>query len=325
MTSPRTAFLVVPAVLWAALATVASAGDPVELLLDPPIQPAPAWQQDTPALTTYTTSSVCSRACGSPYDNHGLYGGVDIAMLKPHLGTPELAGTELLPTFGCEVSPRLWLGYETCDGFGGRARFWIFDHTAEGGDALFNATQGQMGLTSSVEAATVDLEFTQEASFRRWNLGLFGGMRYGKSGQRIGLQASNAERLAADLDFEGIGPTLGLDARRPVGCRGFALVGSLRGSFLFGSTRAGIHDPGNLLEDLIGIPADDIRLRFNDHFMQTWETQLGIEWTRRTCCGNRFLVRGALEAQVWDSGAMVGLLSSETGFVGPTITIGLSR
>ena len=61
-----------------------------------------------------------------------------------------------------------------------------------------------------------------------------------------------------------------------------------------------------------------------DHYLQTLEASIGFEHSKNVGNGVMF-TRAMLEAQTWESGSILGLVSSDVGFFGPTLSIGFSR
>ena len=98
----------------------------------------------------------------------------------------------------------------------------MYDHTLDG----FGLYAGEQ---LHIEMDALDFDVTLRERFRRWDLLLSGGARYGRMGYR-----SDTIFPPGECRFEGIGPTVSLEVDREVGCRGFHLIGNFRGSMLFG-------------------------------------------------------------------------------------------
>ena len=119
-----------------------------------------------------------------------------------------------------------------------------------------------------------------------------------------------------DMDFEGIGPTVAIDVRRPFGNRGLALVGSARSSWMYGETDingAGILDP---------IP---VGLYADDHMMQINELSLGVQWSRCLARGGQIAVAALWESQAWEWAPVAGLIHQDIGLTGPTFSFSYMR
>ncbi|HUT12303.1 MAG TPA: hypothetical protein VMY42_17530 [Thermoguttaceae bacterium] len=279
---------------------------------------------------------ACGDACGNGKQGRcrsrgGIIAGADLTVLEPHIGTLGLSigdwgSFSVSPDFDAETAPRIWLGYQGPGGLIGRMRYWQFDHNATGENIVSLLTQGEGNLTLGLEAHALDFELAQEGCFRNWAFEIAGGVRYGK--MEFGLGVSDMPDIP-QLDmwdipdfgvaatFEGVGPTVALAARRPIGSRGLAFVVGARGSFLFGDT------------DVSGSGAlsivNNLGIELEEHLMQVWEFQVGGEWSRTTESGNRLFARAVYEAQVWEWAPALGLLGSDIGFVGPSFSLGVAR
>lgn len=244
----------------------------------------------------------------------GLYVGAELAVLQPHVGSLSIgpgAGPllQLTPEFNNIASPRIWAGYENADGLGGRLTFWDFDNTAD----LYGA------IHNRVAARTLDFDATQRAQLGQLDLQFVGGVRYAKTRFDLGFGVvdSNLPDAQIGAGFEGVGPTLGLEVRRPFGCRGFALVGGVRGSWLFGNTNATM---GPYFS-----PEPALTVRASDHMMEVTEGRIGLEWAHTLASGSHLFARVAYEAQAWQWAPLAFLVKEDIGFVGPAIAFGFSR
>lgn len=269
--------------------------------------------------------------CESPTSN--WYAGVDVTVLKPHMGTlgagffghPE---ADFTPGFDYEVAPRIWLGWDNAEGLGVRARYFTFDADATqtlpadhpplvlGGFEL-------QGTQAWLEAQTLDLEATQRGCMGHLQFQLAGGFRYAKMETGVGASGVVTGQtppvpLAAGIgmDFEGVGPTVAIDVRRPFGSRGLALVGSARSSWMYGQTDIG------LTGDLAAIP---VNAYADDHMMQINELSLGVEWSRCLARGGKVTVAALWEAQAWEWAPVAGLIHQDIGLTGPTFSFSFMR
>lgn len=239
----------------------------------------------------------------------GFIGGVEITFLKPHNNALDLIvnpgfQAPLLPEFDYEIAPRIWLGYEFAGGLGLRATWWEFDHAVAVG-----------GLVSGMEATTMDLELTQTGSFCKWDLQMSGGVRYGRIEESLDFPGF----VGLSHEFEGVGGTLAFNARRPIGSRGFALIGGVRGSLLFGQTDSTLSLPFLQVQP-------QITLRNTQHMLEIYEMRLGGEWSRDLAYGARFYSQVTYEAQAWNMAPVaLGLLDSQIGFSGVAINFGIAR
>jgi hypothetical protein len=235
----------------------------------------------------------CDVGCG------GVYAGVELALLKPHFeegsAINDVNGpqTQDDPRFNYEATPRFWLGYRNCEGFGIRARYWQFDH-----DALLVEGPNDTDFYA-LEMETLDVEATQLVCWGPLQMNFAAGARYART-----------EALDADTDtgvvddfyrgtFEGWGPTLALEFRRPLGCGPFAFVGNARGSLLYGNARHVV------VED-----TDEFIDKHNDTIAHILESQVGVEYRR--CLGNGTLsARAVMEGQMWVNGVDVPLIGGD--------------
>ena len=237
----------------------------------------------------------------------GFIGGVEITFLKPHNNALDLVvgpniQIPLLPEFDFEIAPRIWLGYEFAGGLGLRATWWDFDHAV-----------AAPGLVSGMEATTMDVELAQTGSFCKWDLLMSGGVRYGRIEESLDFPGF----VGLSHEFEGVGGTIAFTARRPVGSRGFALIGGVRGSLLFGQTDSTLSLP------FIPIEAT---LRNTQHMLEIYEMRLGGEWSRDLAYGARFYSQVTYEAQAWNMAPIaLGLVDSQIGFSGVAFNIGIAR
>lgn len=243
------------------------------------------------------------------YPTSNWYAGVDIPVLKPHLGAlgVSVLGTDvgITPSYDYNVGPRLWLGWDNAEGLGVRVRYFTFDA---------NAAQ-------SLEAQTFDVEATQRGYLGNLHFQLAGGFRYAKMETGLGLPGTMFGGEipfsgGIGMDFEGVGPTVAIDVRRPFGSHGLALLGGARSSWMYGQTD--IHLTGDLGSIPVGIYADD-------HMMQINELSLGIEWSRSFERGGKVAVAALWEAQAWEWAPVVGLIHQDIGLTGPTFSFSYMR
>ncbi|NQT15669.1 MAG: hypothetical protein HQ582_23130 [Planctomycetes bacterium] len=270
-----------------------------------------------------------------------FYVGAEAAFLKPHMGALGFSAdghpdAMITPTLDYEASPRFWIGFENASGLGLRATYWQIDGSARKalvhGDDILDLIGNlgldlpeieDLGLGVEMEAETIDLEVTQRGCLGCMELEFAGGIRYGR--MRTGLFVDGTiiddgeYPFIAGIatEFEGLGPTLALDARRAIGCNGFALVGGARGAWLFGSTDAFLTgDAAQLI---------DIQISAEDHVMQVYEVNLGVEWSRCLSNGGEIAVAALWESQVWEWAPVAGLIHQDVGLSGPTLQVAFTR
>lgn len=326
-------------------ARFASAGDDV-LKMD-------ATQNDwTPVQSSVPCKSGRAICCSSS----GFTVGAEAAFLQPQLGALSVTldvDPDVTPTFDYLATPRVWLAYENCEGLGVRAAYWRFDSDASLEwpndiqiNTLFGTDIADVNVTDyaayvGLEAQTIDLEMTQRGHFCGWQLLVAGGVRYGKMRTDTALDATfvsvaNAGVSGFDwggfvadslMEFEGAGPTVALDVRRPLGSRGFGLVGGVRASWLFGNTDHSSRSLYELYEHpdvLVDSDGFELNAKANDHMMQIYSAQLGVEWCRRVM-GGQLVARALWEAQAWELAPLANLLQQDVGFSGPTVSLAYVR
>lgn len=239
----------------------------------------------------------------------GLFGSVEVLFLRPHVsGAPSSFG--LGPTVSRTIDSdytanvRYVLGYMTDSGLGIRGRYWSFDDQYQYVPPFAPAELG-------IAAEAADLEAVLNQRLRHFDLEISGGLRYGK------LQYSNPSATllgVGQLTFEGIGPTLGIGAKRDLGVQGLSLFGNLRGSMLLGDVRNGALLPF--------MPATT----FEEEIMMIGENQLGVSWKHDLGQHYQLELRTAWETQYWSSNTIsddVYGIGSNLALTGPSIAVEL--
>lgn len=243
----------------------------------------------------------------------GVYGGVELTYLAPMF--EESYGAVLgysLPSDGygfvdgsldsdLQVAPRMYLGVEGEGGLGARMRWWTFDHIL----GYSGVADGEFGPapingTLRLDLDTIDMDVTQRGSFYNWDLQLAGGVRYAHVGAGTsGFGLNNGiwsevqiDNLDPKLVFDGAGPTVALQARRPLGDSGLSLVGGGRTALVYGDAdfRTPFWASGITTVDNVTL--------------QIWEIQLGAQYEVEVADGVDAVLGVAWEAQRWDSNAL---------------------
>ncbi len=173
----------------------------------------------------------------------------------------------------------------------------------ESADELFIDLDTDTGQTlvaqTSLKLETWDWEATQRLDGCPLSLTLAGGLRYVRTNSDLSgliLSAAGAPTGEAEFvhfDFEGIGPTLALDARRQLGFN-LALLASARGSVAFGSTQV------TALELNAGGGFAESFTTDRDDGLYIAELLLGVEWSWQMC-GSRLFARATYEGQYWSN------------------------
>jgi len=226
--------------------------------------------------------------------------------LQPGLPDPSLSSSNFNSSYG--VGARGWLGYQNCEGWGLRGRFWDFrdGQNVSGFNSEFLFANG----TYAMQAYTIDLEATKEITSGCWSFeGAFGG-RYARLEQDQTLIATSTfdtESAFASRYISGTGITGFLEGRRAVGDCNVSLFANVRGSVLWGS------DYG-----AVGGTINAARASMQNATSNTLciiETQIGVEWTHPLeCICGTFFVRGAYEFQQWSAGNNLGINVNSRGF-----------
>ncbi len=232
---------------------------------------------------------------------------------------------QVTPEYDAQVAPRFWVGYEGPGGLAFRARGWIFDKAATGTDLLGAPLPAidlpiidlpgnvPFDLSTKLEAHAIDLEFAECQQLGNWDFEFAAGVRQAKIKETYRLSAPGT---SVDIfrDFEGVGPTVALNASRPIGCNGLSLVGGFRASLLYGASNLG-------LAGILG----GANLTANQHMMEIYEIRFGGRWTR-DYGSNRLFAQVVYEGQAWELPPIaLGILDQNIGFVGPSFSIGIER
>jgi hypothetical protein len=266
-----------------------------------------------------------------------------------------ITSLEFDPDYDLEFSPRVWGGYKGAAGFGVRGRWWWYDHGSGGrfafnplevgvaepvdttgdGVADVNVILDSATLRSNLTLNSIDLEGTQDGNFHNWDFQIAGGVRYAKiEYDMIGSIAGNIEdpigelpagfepftdTISAASEFSGVGPTIALAGRRPLMfADGLAFMVGVRLAFLFGDSTATLTTENAFADPLV---ASD----FEEHLVQVWEVQVGLEYSRQLASGARLFGAAFLAAQVWEWNSPFGVSGGDLGFFGPTISVGIAR
>ncbi len=342
-------------------AFAAAQADPVQVVAQPAprvieagqveVGPMPSDKPKADKPAAHAVESV-TVMCEQPCDSRcGLVAGVGLLLVHPHwdsnpafissFAPAGIAGgaTRTVDEFDWdpEFAPLIWLGFQSDDGFGVRARYWGLRASAGGvnitndlAGLLINTPLGQSfevfpftapagGIGSATVGDTLtaandldmdvwDLEMMQDLRAGRWSLVFAGGLRYAEIGQ--GYQATlfnpdfvrgQVARLSVDNysnRFTGFGPTAAVEARRPLGY-GLYLYGSSRISVLFGTSR---HQAINVDQLIVGGVVTPTLIDINasrEEPLPVVEVEVGGEWAAYLDNGTRLFLRGALVGQAW--------------------------
>ncbi len=247
-----------------------------------------------------------------------------------------------------ESGARAWIGYMGEEGRGGRIRWWRFENgtnliagnpdgvdpltgagvtiTDATGFVLSSRPGDVLTFESELKLDVADLEAMKEFRLGNWSALGSAGVRYAqlRQGYVATLDSPNPLRTPAGAiarfghDFDGFGPTLAIELRRPIGC-GLTLYGSARTSLLFGDSK----------QSFTGVqrftPAGEVATQFfsqRNEVLPVGEIELGLEYS--VDCGCCLLVfQGAYVGQIWYGAGSASSQSGNLGFTGMTLTAGI--
>lgn len=245
------------------------------------------------------SSRISTNSLGCPT----TYAGFELAILKPHTGSlggsidPLNLSGSLTSTFDADVAPRIYLGREGARGLGVRGTYFTLDHDSD---------PSALGITTSLELDTLDLELTNRLRFCGSDFMLSAGFRYAKLQQDYTIQGLGS----LGWESEGGGMTIGGQMRRGIGQSRWNLLISGRASLLLTDNELAI--PG-----LISVVGEDST-------MKIWELRLGVNRNFHLDCGANVVSEFALETQNWDSAPIAGLVGNDISLFGPVFRIGLN-
>jgi len=318
----------------------------------------------------------CCRGCGCgaggwvapcPDCYSGIFGGIEVGILKPHFRSNNIAfvSTQLTGNgkdtrgdyfdYRYEASPRIWLGYMGDNCFGGRVRWWFFDHASNA--ETFTAAAGFNAFTpdvvplstrqsapllgtyspgdtltafSNLRLYTLDAELMQRLNVCAWRINLGGGLRHLSIAQDfaglathvnpVGAVPLNTETLFVHHSFDGVGPTAFAELNRPFGSTGLAFVCNLRGSLAYGD--AGIR----ALQARSDGPRSTWDFSHQGSTMTVADLGIGVEWSRQLSNGAALVVQALWECQYWwGTGSAISPHDDDMGLTGFTLQLGITR
>jgi hypothetical protein len=269
---------------------------------------------------------ICDSCCGTG----GWIIGAEVIFLKAAAGSNEAfmqttGGESSVRSFSFDYDPafRAWTGYQNCDGFGARARYFYYDQDANpetavnpansvierdisesnsnvGGylaEADIQGAGGSFAAFTGLQVQALDIEAVQTIAFCNADVTMAGGVRYGRLESTLGA-ASFAANGALDqayfvaTNFEGWGPTIAVDARRPIRNGNLALLAGMRASVLFGESDTQVFTA-------TGNTGDDFMQLDRDSGVFIGEVMFGAEYSRCFANGIQATLRGAWEGQYW--------------------------
>ncbi|MGA2031630.1 MAG: hypothetical protein ABSG68_05200 [Thermoguttaceae bacterium] len=271
--------------------------------------------QDSVAPCAACAAAGANDSGGCGCCSRSLVAGVEAVFLKPNIGGHDISYTDGANNYSgnqfadfqrLEASPRMWIGMQgPCWGI--RGRYWTIDDDSHGGvvdlDAPTFLNMQSANACLDLHAYTVDLEVTRSLEFCNWSLLGSLGIRHAElsvdesfhvltEAQNIAVQTQNSRFM------QGTGLTGALEARKPLGDGGLALIGSLRGSVLWGQDRSAsdnlLFTPGVAMAQVVEVKEDTP--------LYIMEFQVGLEWTHRLqCVATDVSLHAVFEYQRWTS------------------------
>lgn len=311
-----------------------------------------AASQPTMAYCQPATQGACQPIAPLSDSFRGLYGGFEFLWMRANFDQnvaliidPPVGNTSVPFDYSYELSPRVWLGWESCRGGGFRSTYFRFDEAADtesvtavagstpvflyvygaGGNLSRNA-EANVGeaLTSNhqLKIEALDFEATQRLNWNSLRATLGGGVRIARMDQytrgdvRDGAGALQ-ESVSNDLKWTGAGPTVSLQIRRALAESRLSMFGGLRGSLLMGETQQKIYE-------MKGAFTTELEDAATQHEILTaMEMSIGLQWTQSIGRYSRWFARGGYETQAWfDAGGPVDS-SSTVSLDAVTFAIGM--
>jgi len=300
-------------------------------------------------------NSVSSSCCEPCCERCGFYAGFAVVWIRPHfqentsyIVDPPPDDNVVVPfDYDYEITPRIWMGFQSASGLGMRSRYWEFDHdtgpmsqTATATTApifvevygarsniarnAFAADTETMTTTHSLRLNAFDLEATKAFHPGTSSMLLGFGLRYAKMKQKFRAEVTTAadvidELVVHDHGFEGFGPTVSLEVIHPFGDGGFDLYGALRASVLFGDAYQDILEIKNAGAD---VGRDSYR---GEETLSIAEIAMGVQYSYETSGGTLYFVRGGYEGQIWfDAGGPIGT-TGDMALEGLSLAFGFDR
>ena len=329
-----------------------------------PISPQPIHQryyslppQSAPCLAP----SVGTGGCGSWQEDQrlfqdgsarGFYGGLELIWIRPNFDQnvamivdPPVGNTLVPFEYDYQLSPRAWLGWQSCNGLGFRATYFRFDESANreavtavagatpvylfvygaGGNLSRNANAnvGQTLVSNhALKLGSLDLEATQFFRWRHSQAILGMGVRMADVEQTASGEVFNAggtleEVVRNDLDLAAAGPTLSAQLTRGIGDSNFGIFAATRASLLVSETEQRIYE----MKGAYTTELEDIAIQ--REILGNLELGLGLQYQQALGQSASMFVRTGYECQLWlDAGGPVDSHST-IGLDGITLALGL--
>jgi hypothetical protein len=329
-----------------------------------PISPQPIhprYYSLPPQSAPCLAPSVGTGGCGSWQEDQrlfqnifarGFYGGLELIWIRPNFDQnvsmivdPPVGNTLVPFEYDYQLSPRAWLGWQSCNGLGFRATHFRFDESANreavtavagatpvylfvygaGGNLSRNANAnvGQTLVSNhALKLGSLDLEATQLFRWRH-SLAILGmGVRMADVEQTASGEVFNAggtleEVVRNDLDLAAAGPTLSAQLTRGIGASHFGIFAATRASLLVSETEQRIYE----MKGAFTTELEDIAIQ--REILGNLELGLGLQYQQAIGHSASMIVRTGYECQLWlDAGGPVDSHST-IGLDGITLALGL--
>ncbi len=218
--------------------------------------------------------------------------------------------------FDYVLSPSVTVGYTNQCGLGARFTWFRFQETAKAlgitidpnsdvfasspSGFLNPVTEGGGGpatytATDSLFIETYDFDITQSFKVCRLDVTVGAGIRWMHIDQGYGASRFRSSVPDADFafdssyiendanNFSGVGPTLLLEARRPVGCGGLALYANSRIGLVFGSRHESSSQVHSFSSEEDSFVDSSLTTSDSDQLIGFVEIEAGVEWAQQ--CG----------------------------------------
>lgn len=284
----------------------------------------------------------------------GCYGGFEFLWLRPSFGQdvaliidPPIGNTLVPFEYDNSLTPRAWLGWQSCRGNG--ARFTYFGYSDEADPVSVTAVAGATPVYVTVFGAgsnltrnatanpgetltsrhrlrlqAYDIEATQQFCLASTQM-MFGlGVRIADIDQMLRADVHDAtsgaaqEAVSNHLEFQGAGPTASLWLTRQIMASRFSFYSNLRGAFLIGDTDQRIYQ----MKGAFTTELEDRAV--HREILTNAECSVGLQFGQSLTPRCGAFLRAGYEGQIWmDAGGPVNS-DSTLGFDGITFALGLA-
>ncbi|WP_164103480.1 hypothetical protein [Candidatus Laterigemmans baculatus] len=242
-----------------------------------------------------------------------------------------------------ELSPRVWIAYQTDADIGLRAAWWQLDSRA-GSLAAQPAASGfgevshpdladvdlssvvpdeRLTAGSALELYAIDLEVTKAARLAEWSFLFAAGLRHAAIDQQHQWTLFNAAGdLAGDASLtqrlSGLGPTISLSSTRTAFGR-LRLTAGLRASLLLAESQTGLAavEDADLATPFTTRVSDE-----GDDLLPILETSVRADWIGLETAYGRWLLGGGVEAQWWSGVGTASDPAADLAILGLTFGTG---